>query len=265
MPAAAHLNAGHGALLLKPHALLYPPIVRSDNGVAADSLREFNAGMGTLWRPADDGVPGGDSLLTMRYFGMQSLQLRLEQLMQGPGTPYSPAVDLFLKGRFDQVYVDAAAYRRLAAAVSEVLGDPHAQPLFFDLSGQRLVVDMSRCFVAQASLPTAEAVRGMVAMTESPRFQAWIERHRCGLGPDVSNAQATLAGNTLQDTARCLTRHVLKEPSLQLTPPAERLARDVGARIVARALLTGSAGETQATVAAFAAWWKQGLPATSQG
>lgn len=265
MPAAAHLNAGHGALLLKPHALLYPPVVRGSNGVAAESLREFNAGMGTLWRPVDDVVPGSDSLLTMRYFGMQSLQLRLEQLMQGPGTPYSPAVDLFLRGRFDHVYVDAAGYRRLAAAAGEVLGDPHAQPLFFDLPGQRLVVDMSRCFVAHASLPTADAVRGLVAMTESPRFQASLDRSRCGIGPDASAAQVALAGHTLREAARCVTRHVLKEPLLQLSAPAERLAREVGTRVVARALLTGAAGEIEATVAAFAAWWKQGPPATLQG
>jgi hypothetical protein len=61
-----------------------------------------------------------------------------------------------------------------------------------------------------------------------------------------------------------VTRYVLKEPALQLTPPAEQLARDVSARVVARALLTGSAGEMQATVAAFAARWKQGLQATSR-
>ena len=70
------------------------------------------------------------------------------------------------------------------------------------------------------------------------------------------------SGKTLQDSARC---YVLKELARPADTPAERLARYVGARVVARALLTGSAGEMQATVAAFAARWKQGLPATSQG
>jgi hypothetical protein len=265
MPAAAHPNAERGALLLRPHTLLYPPIARGDESMPDELVRELNAGMGTIWKPAADVFDGSDSLLTLRYFSMQSLQLRLGQLMQGPGVPYSPGVNLFLKGRFDYVYVDTAGYRRLAVCATDVLGDPRGQPLFFDVAGQRFVIDMSRCFVADSSLVTPAAVCGVVLMTESPRFKAFVDRCRCGLGPEVSDAQAALAGNTLRDAARCLTRNVLKEPSLQLTPPAERLAREVGARVVARALLTGSTGEMQATIAAFAAWWKQGLPATLQG
>ncbi|HEY9106294.1 MAG TPA: hypothetical protein VIN58_06425, partial [Roseateles sp.] len=128
--------------------MLYPPIARDADGVALD-------GMGTLWRSVDDGLADGDPLLTRRYFGMQSLQLRLEQLMQGPGVLHSHGVNLFLKGRFDHVYVDTDAYLQLAQCANEVLGDPQGLPLFFDVSGQRLVIDTSRCFVAQSALPTA--------------------------------------------------------------------------------------------------------------
>jgi len=258
MLAAAHSNVGRAAFQLRPHDLLYPPIARGADGVALD-------GMGTLWRPVDDGLADSDPLLTRRYFGMQSLQLRLEQLMQGPGVLHSHGVNLFLKGRFDHVYVDTPAYLLLAQGASQVLGDPQGLPLFFDVTGQRLVIDTSRCFVAQSALPTAAAVQGVVALAESPQFMEFVDRCRCGTVAQATDAQVVLAGNTLRESARCVARHLLKEPTLQLTPLAARLARDVGARLVARALFTGSAGEMQATVAAFAAWWKQGQPATSQG
>lgn len=254
-----------GALLLKPHTMLHPPIARGDDGLFSESVPELNAGMGTIWKPANGVLDGSDSLLTMRYFSIQALQLRLGQLMQGRGVLYSPEINLFLEGRFDHVYVDAATYRRLAEGATQALGDPQALPLYFDVREQRLVIDTSRCFSAESSHATPAAVRGVVVMTESPRFKDFVDRNRCGLGAEASNAQVTLAGNTLQDSARCVTRYVLKEPALQLTPPAEQLARDVGARVVARALLTGSAGEMQATVAVFAARWKKGLPVTSHG
>jgi hypothetical protein len=264
MPPLAHLNTQRGALLLKPHTMLDPPVARGWDSAAADSVPELNAGMGTIWRPDDGLHEGNDSLLTMRYFSIQSLQLRLGQLMQGRGILYSPDINLFLKGRFDHVYVDTAKYRHIAEGATHVLGDPRSQPLYFDVRDQRLVIDMSRCFIADSSQASPAAVLGVVLMTESPRFKEFVDRHRCGLAADASNAHVVLARNTLQDSARCVTRYVLKEPALQLTPPAEHLTRDVGARVVARALLTGSAGEMQATVAAFAARWKQGLPAVSQ-
>ncbi|WP_140634981.1 hypothetical protein [Methylibium rhizosphaerae] len=264
MSSVAHQNTQRGALLLKPHTMLYPPVARAAEDMSADSVRELNAGMGTIWKPAASVLDGSDSLLSMRYFSIQALQLRLGQLMQGRGVLHGPEINLFLKGRFDHVYVDTANYRRIAESATQVLGDPRGQPLYFDVPGQRLVIDMSRCFIADSSQATPAAVRGVVVMTESPRFKEFIDRHRCGLGADASNAQVVLAGNTLQDSARCVTRYVLKEPALQLTPPAEQLARDVSARVVARALLSGSAGEMQATVAAFAARWKQGLQATSK-
>lgn len=265
MPPVAQLNTERGALLLKPHTMLHPPVARGEEGLPTESVRELNVGMGTIWKSASGVLDCSDSLLTMRYFSIQALQLRLGQLMQGRGVLHGPDINLFLKGRFDHVYVDTADYRRLAGAATQVLGDPLGQPLYFDVDGQRLVIDTSRCFLAHSSQATPAAVRGVVVMTESPRFREFAERNRCGLGADASGAQVLLAGNTLQDCARCVTRYVLKEPALQLTPAAERLARDVGARVVARALLAGSAGEMQATVAAFAARWKQGLPATSQG
>ena len=185
--------------------------------------------------------------------------------MQVRGLLHSPEINLFLKGRFDHVYVDTARYRRIAQSCGQVLGDPHEHPLYFDVALQRLVIDMSRCFIADSSQAAPAAVRGMVAMTESPRFKQWVDRLRCGLGAEASNEQVVLAGNILHESARCVTRYVLKEPALQLTPPAQQLTRDVGARVVARALLAGAAGEIQATVKAFAARWKQESPATPQG
>lgn len=257
MPTAAHSNAGRAAFQLRPHDLLYPPIARGASGAPSDAT-------GILWRPVDDGSADSDSLLTRRYFGMQSLQLRLEQLMQGPGVLHGHGVNLFLKGRFDHVYVDTDAYQQLAQVASQVLGDPQGLPLFFDVAGQRLVIDTSRCFVAQSALPTAAAVQGVVALAESPQFMEFVDRSRCGTVAQATDAQVALAGNALRDSARCVARHLLKEPGLHLTPLAERLARDVGARLVARALFTGSASEMQATVAAFAAWWKNAQPAVSQ-
>lgn len=277
MSSTAHLNAARasqastarlaerGALLLKPHTLLYPPVIRGEDAAPTDSLKELNAGMGTIWKPANGVLDGSDTLLTMRYFSIQALQLRLGQLMQGRGVLYSAEIDLFLKGRFDHAYVDAATYRRLAGGTTQVLGDPVAQPVFFDLHGQRLVIDASRCFNADSSQAAPAAVQGIVVMTESPRFKDFVARHRCALGAAVSDAQLALASSTLQESARCVARYILREPGLELPPVAEQLARDVGARVVARALLTGSAGETQATVAAFAAQWAQGLQPTPQG
>jgi hypothetical protein len=259
MPATFRSNAERGPLLLKPHSVLYPPIPRHSGPGANDNPDEHHAGVDTVWKPVHGTPEGSDSLLTLRYFSMQSLQLRLGQLMQGRGLPHSPEINLFLRGRFDHVYVTTPAYHRMASAADQRLGDPQNQPLYFDVSAQRLVIDVSRCFVARSSKLTADTVRGLVTLAESPSFKRFVDRLWSEQEPLGSPRLATLAVEVLHETARCITRHVLKEPDLVLTLPAQRLVDDVGARRVAQALLTGAAWETQTTVDAFADLWRQGL------
>ena len=67
-----------------------------------------------------------------------------------------------------------------------------------------------------------------------------------------------LATRALLEAARRVARHVLNEPGLELGETAEPLAREVGPRLVARALFTGAEGDTGAVAAAFAARWKTG-------
>ncbi|GAB4090870.1 hypothetical protein [Hydrogenophaga soli] len=262
MPAPHRPSAERSSLLLKPHSILYPPIPRHSARGTEDTLDELHAGVDTVWKPVHGTFDCSDSLLTLRYFSMQSLQLRLGQLMQGRGALHSPEVSLFLRGRFDHVYVTTPAYLRMAANTVQMLGDPQQQPLFFDVAAQRMVIDVSRCFVPQSSQLAADTVRGLVSISESNSFKRFVERLWAELEPDWSPGLATLAVDVLHDTARCITRHVLKEPELSLTMPAQRLADEVGARRVAQALLTGAAWETKATVEAFAALWRQGLSST---
>jgi len=248
------------APLLTRHSLLYPPVAAADGALPTDGLNALNAGMGTVWKPASGSLSSEDTLLTTRYLAVQALQFRLEQLLQGRGVLFSPEVDLFLHGRFDHAYVDAGTYRRLMAdAAKDLLGEPEALPVFFDLRGERLVVDTSRFFETGTARPTSAAFQGIVVMTESPRFMAYLEQQSALIGVDLLESQISLACKTLLAEARCVARYVLTEPGLELTRPAEQLARYVGAKVVVRALLTGSANETQATVSAFGALWRQGL------
>lgn len=242
--------------LLTRHSLLYPPV---DPAAGMLPTGNLSAGLGTIWKPASGTLSSEDTLLTTRYFAVQTLQFRIEQLLQGRGVLYSPEVDLFLSGRFDHVYVDASTYRKLAADAAEVLGEPAELPVFFDLRGDRLVVDTSRFFDTGTARPTSAAFSGVVVMTESPRFVACLEQQPALIGPDLLESQVSLARQTLQAEARCVARYVLTEPGLELTKPAEHLARHVGAKVVVRALLTGSVNETQATVSAFGDLWRQGL------
>lgn len=262
MPATLHPSTERSSLLLKPHTILYPPVPRGSGRVAEDLALELNTDVDTVWKPMHGMLDCSDSLLTLRYFSMQALQLRLGQLMQGRSMLLSPEINLFLKGRFDHVYVTSASYRRFAGGTGQVLGDPRSQPLYFDVPGRRLVVDVSRSFAAKSSQVTAGAIQGLIALAESPSLKGHVERLWVALEPDCSPGLVTLAVSVLQETVRCITRHVLREPNLQLTRPAQRLAEDVGARRIAQALLTSSADETHATVEAFAALWRQSLSAS---
>ncbi len=265
MPATFHPSPERSSLLLKPHTILYPPVPRGSGKVAEDLAHELNTDLDTVWKPMHGMLDCSDSLLTLRYFSVQSLQMRLGQLMQGRSMLLSPEINLFLKGRFDHVYVTTASYRRFAAGTGQVLGDPRNLPLYFDVPGRRLVIDVSRSFVAKSSQVTAGATQGLIALAESPSLKGHAERLWVALDPECPPGLVTLAVDVLQETVRCITRHVLREPNLQLTPPAQRLVEDVGARRVAQALLTSSADETHATVEAFAALWREGLCATVPG
>jgi hypothetical protein len=263
IPATFHPSTERSLVLLKPHTILYPPVPRGSGRVAEDLPHELNADVDTVWKPAHATLDCSDSLLTLRYFSVQSLQLRLGQLMQGRSVLLSPEINLFLKGRFDHVYVTTASYQRFAAGTGQVLGDPRSQPLFFDVPGQRLVIDVSRSFVAKSSQATAGAVQGLIALAESPSLKGHAERLWMALEPGCKPGLMRLAVSVLQDTVRCITRHVLREPNLQLTTFAQRLVEEVGARRIAQALLTSSADETHATVEAFAALWRQSLSDSS--
>lgn len=246
--------------LLTRHSLLDPPVAMADGALPADARNAFNAGTGTVWKPASGALNSEDTLLTTRYLAVHALQFRIEQLLQGRGVLFSPEVDLLLHGRFDHAYVDAGTYRRLAAdATTGVLGEPEALPVFFDLRGERLVVDTTRFFDPGTARPTSAAFCGLVVMTQSPRFMAYLEQRPALIGSDLLESELSQARQTLQGEARCVARYALTEPGLELTKPAEQLARCVGAKVVVRALLTGSVNETRATVTAFGDLWRQGL------
>lgn len=257
MSAIYHPSTERSSLLLKPHTILYPPVPRGSGRMAEDIPHELKTDVDTVWKPSQGMPDCSDALLTLRYFSMQSLQLRLGQLMQGRSMLLSPEINLFLKGRFDHVYVATATYHRLAADAGQVLGDPRRKPIYFDVPSQRLVIDASRSFVATSSHVTAGAIQGLIALAESPILKGYVERLWIALEPECKPGMVRLAVRVLQDTARSITRHVLREPNHQLTKSAQRLVEEVGARRIAQALLTSSADETRATVEAFAAWWRQ--------
>lgn len=272
MPSAMHLRAEPGlpaksahlfdraALTLKRHSLLYPPLADGD---PVGSAHELSTDVGVVWKSEGSTFDGGDTLLTRRYFALQAMQFRLDQLLQGRGEPHGRELDLFLDSRFDQAYVDAGTYQQLALSATGVLGEPDALPVFFDLGRKRLVVDTSRFFNAGTAQITAAAVHGVVAMAQSSHFMAWLEQQPVLMGTAMADSAMTAAPHALLAAARCVTRYVLTEPGLELTPPAEQLARRVGAKAVVRALLTGAVDETRATVTAFGLLRKQGLWDTS--
>lgn len=252
-------SAERSALLLKPHRILYPPLSRHSVAGDKNAPHKVHVGVDTIWKPVHGSFDCSDSLLTLRYFSMQTLQLRLGQLMQGRGALCGPDVRQFLRGRFDHVYVTTPSYLQMAANTPQMLGDAKKQPLYFDVAEPQLVIDVSRCFVPQSSQLAADTVRGLVTMVASNSFKWLVEHLWAELRPKWSPGLRALAVDVLHDTARCITRHVLKEHDHVLTPPEQRLANEVGGRCVAQAVLTGSARETKTTVDAFAVLWHQGV------
>ena len=252
----AAATAAHATLT--PHLMLDPPLPRRGRDDTAQGGL-FDVDVGTVWKTAR-AAEGGDTLLTVRCFSVEGLQLRLAQLVNGHAGVLSPSLAMFLRGGLDQAYVDALAYRRLVDAAPRVLGDLGAHPLHVDTLSRRLVVDTSRCFVAKTARLTAEAIAGLAALSESPQCLTVVKRLRCALGATASEAEVALATRALLEAARRVARHVLNEPGLELGETAEPLAREVGPRLVARALFTGAEGDTGAVAAAFAARWKTGAP-----
>ena len=241
---------------LTPHLMLDPPLPRRGRDDSAQGGL-FDVDVGTVWKTAR-AAEGGDTLLTVRCFSIEGLQLRLAQLVNGHGGVLSPSLATLLRGGLDQAYVDALAYRRLVDAAPRVLGDLGAHPLHVDTLSRRLVVDTSRCFVARTARLTAEAIVGLAAFSESPQFLTVVKRLRCALGATASEAEVALATRALLEAARRVARHVLNEPGLELGELGQGEVREVGPRRVARALSPGARGHTGAVAAAFAARWKTG-------
>ena len=253
-PAVRGTLAQAALALLTPHLMLDPPLPRRGRDDSANGGL-FDIDVGMVWKTAR-AAEGGDRLLTVRCFSIEGMQLRLAQLVSGHAGVLSPSLAMFLRGGLDQASVDALAYRRLVEAAPRVLGALGAHPLHMDTLSQRLVVDTSRCFAAKTARLTAEAIAGLVALAESAQFLTVVKRLRCALGAAASDAEVALATRALLDAARRVARLVLNEPGLEVGGTAEQLAREVGPRLVARALFTGAEGDTSAVAAAFAARWK---------
>ncbi len=243
-----------GPLLVR-HGLLEPAAGREPVSALARSA-DVAAG-GVVWKPADRELEGGERLLTLRHFAMQSVQIKLERLLHEKAITLEPPAALFLNARTDHVYADDGTFKRLAAGAEKRRGAPSQLPAFVDVARERLVVDVSRFFEPRSARLTAAAVQALVAIIESRRFAAYLQDHPELMGFAQPGHQVVAAGLALRATAGCVARFVLHEPGLQWSPLARPLLKDAGPRVVMSALLSGAREETQATVMAFARLWQQ--------
>lgn len=241
--------------LLTRHGLLESPPGKEPWGALARSA-DMPAG-GVVWKPADRALEGGERLLTLRHFAMQSVQIKLERLLHEKGIALESPAALFLNARTDHVYTDRSTYQRLAAGAEKPRGSPGQLPAFVDVARERLVVDVSRFFEPRGARLTAAAVQALVSIIESRRFAAYLQAHPELMGFPQPTRQVVAAGLALRATAGCVARFVLREPGLQWPPLARPLLKDAGPRVVMSALLSGAREETQATVMAFARLWQQ--------
>lgn len=227
---AAGATASHGGpLLLVRHAVLQP---RPGEEVAG------------VLRSRRGAPEGSETLLTLRHMALQALELRAAQLMQDHSLPHGLAAELFLDGGFEHVYLDGPGF---AAAAAEA-GQPPVRPLLFDELRRWLVIDCARCYRPGSAQFTPAAIEGLVALTASPRLVAALQARLQRVGRlDLLPRGADL----LRDAAGLVTRYVLCEPGLELGPIAQSLARQAGARRVARACLAGATDDVHATVDAF--------------
>ena len=113
----AAATAAHATLT--PHLMLDPPLPRRGRDDAAQGGL-FDVDVGTVWKTAR-AAEGGDTLLTVRCFSVEGLQLRLAQLVNGHAGMLSPSLAMFLRGGLDQAYVDAgwSTPPRACSAISE--------------------------------------------------------------------------------------------------------------------------------------------------
>jgi hypothetical protein len=241
--------------LLVRHGLLESPPGQEPWSALARSA-DMSAG-GVVWKPADRELEGGERLLTLRHFAMQSVQIKLERLLHEKAITLEPSAALFLNARTDHVYADDRTFLRLATGAEKRRGAPGQLPAFVDVARERLVVDVSRFFEPRGARLTSDGVQALVAIIESRRFAAYLEEHPQLMGFSQRTRQVVAAGLALRATARCVARFVLREPGLQWPPLARPLLKDAGPRVVMSALLSGAREETQATVKAFARLWQQ--------
>ena len=191
----AAATAAHATLT--PHLMLDPPLPRRGRDDAAQGGL-FDVDVGTVWKTAR-AAEGGDTLLTVRCFSVEGLQLRLAQLVNGHAGVLSPSLAMFLRGGLDQAYVDALAYRRLVDAAPRVLGDLGAHPLHVDTLSRRLVVDTSRVRIdGEGTIDLANEKYALVLKSKSKQFSIFALRGPIVIGgslrdPTVAPSVAPIA------------------------------------------------------------------------
>jgi len=205
-----------------------------------------------VWRPACEAPEGGDTLLTLRYLALQTIQVRLDMLFGGRHHLANPVLNAFVAGRFDHVYVDAASFARFAALAPQVRGTPDSLPAFLDLAAGRLVVDVSRFFEPGRARITSAGRAAVIAVAESPRLARSIAQ----VVPTGDGA----AVHPLLEASRQIARYVIAEVTPELSPLARDLAQRAGAMVVIRALLSGWRADVHAVMAAFEPRWKEFQP-----
>ena len=235
---AATCEAQPGDLpLLMRHSLLDPP--RNGNRDASEV---------SVWRPARETLDGGDTLLTMRYLAVQTMQMRLDLLFGGIRNLANPVLNAFVSGWLDQVYLDAESFAQFAARAAQVRGMP-GLPAFVDVPADRLVVDVSGFFEPGRSRVTPAGRAAIVAVTESPRLARCIGQYL----PPADGEQV----HPLLEAARDIARYVVADVAQTLSQPARDLAQRAGAKLVIRALLAGWRADVHAVMTAFEPRWKE--------
>jgi hypothetical protein len=215
------------------------------------------AGMGMVWKslPGTAEADDADRLLNLRHFAVLGLQTKLRALVQEDAGTSTLALRLFLSGQTDHAYVDAATYQRMAHDAIEVLGVPGEFPVFIDVRRECLVVDTTNFFEAGTARVTASGVHGVAVLNESPRFLACLQEQPLPL-ESIPAAQQAVCRLWLQAAGRGVVRRVLDEPGLQVPQLAQQLAAQAGTVVVVRALLAGTAADTQVTAQVFAQLWQ---------
>lgn len=237
-------SAGAAARDLPPlvrHALLDPP---------REGYGDHNEVR--VWRPVRQALDGGDTLLTMRYLAVQTMQVRLDLLFNGARNVPNPVFNAFVAGRFDHVYLDSESFARFAASPLKLRGAPDRLPACLDVESVRLVIDASRFFEPDRSRVTAEGRAAVVAVAESQRLARCIARHL--------PAQDGAGVHPLLEAARDIARYVVAEVAPPLPPLARDLAQRVGTKLVVRALLAGWIADVHAVMTAFEPRWKEIQP-----